>query len=167
MSSGDRRAPAIRRSRSSRSRSGSGSGGAARLDLRSLYGGGSGERRTLNRSTVGSVDLWSAFKLSLLTGVGLGLAIVAGVTLLWFALSTVGVFDDVNKLVGELVGTDAEQGGGSTLTDLLGLGTVLTFTTVFAVINTLVMTLLGTLLALIYNLMAALVGGLRVDLIED
>ncbi|WP_374928337.1 DUF3566 domain-containing protein [Kytococcus sedentarius] len=165
MSTTDRRAPARRRSRSSRRDSAP--TGAGRLDLRSLYGGGDGDRRPLRRSTVGSVDLWSALKLSFLTGVGLGLAIVAGVTLLWVALSTVGVFDDVNKLVGELVGTEADQGGGSTLTDLLGLGSVLTFTTVFAVINTLVVTLLGSLLALIYNLMSALVGGLRVDLIED
>ncbi|PKZ42508.1 hypothetical protein CYJ76_02430, partial [Kytococcus schroeteri] len=109
----------------------------------------------------------SALKLSFLTGVGLGLAIVAGTTLLWLALSLLGVFDDVNKLVGELVGTKADQGKATELTDLLGLGTVLTFTTVFAVVNTLVVTVLGTLLAFIYNLMSALVGGLQVDLVED
>lgn len=157
--------PPTRRSRSSR-RSAGGTGGR-RLDLRTLYGGGDGGSRALRRSTVHSVSLGSALKLSFLTGVGLGLAIVAGTTLLWLALSLLGVFDDVNKLVGELVGTKADQGKATELTDLLGLGTVLTFTTVFAVVNTLVVTVLGTLLAFIYNLMSALVGGLQVDLVED
>ncbi len=148
-------------------REGVAAGGARRLELGSLYGGRTADGRSLRRHTVNTVDLWSAFKLSFLTGVGLGIAIVAGATLLWLALNLLGVFDDVNKLVGELVGTGADAEQASTLTDMLGLGTVLTFTTVFAVINTLVMTLLGTLLAFIYNLMSALVGGLRVDLIED
>ncbi|WP_462418743.1 DUF3566 domain-containing protein [Kytococcus sp. Marseille-QA3725] len=148
-----------------RSRMREGGSRSSRLDVRTLHEGS--RDRELHRSTISSISLPSALKMSFLTGVGLGIAIVAGTALLWLALNVLGVFEDVNALIGELVGTQAEEGKGSDFTDMLGLGTVLTFTTVFAVVNTLVVTILGTVLALIYNLMAALVGGLRVDLVED
>ena len=145
--------------------------GATPRGARRIEGGRSprskaGER-TLRPATLGWVSPLSALKLSFLTGVALGLAAIGLVTILWVALNTLGVFEDVNSLVGEFAGSSTEEEGASSFTDMMGLGTVLTFTTVFAVINTVVVALLGLLLALIYNLMSSLVGGLQVDLYED
>lgn len=143
------------------------SSGAQRLELGSLYGGRTETGRPLREATVNAIHLGSALKLSFLTAVGLGVALVAGSALLWTALNVLGVFDDLNALAGELVGGSSQEGQAKQLTDVLGMGTVLTAATVIAVLNTLLLTLLGPLLAFIYNLMSALVGGLTVDLVED
>ena len=117
------------------------------------------------RLTIASIDPWSALKLSFLLSVAAVIALVIGVVVLWFVLDGIGVFDQLNKVLGSI--------GLSTTTEkfdiykYVGLGKVLSIAIVIGVINAALLTALATVTTLLYNLSAGLVGGVRVTLSDD
>lgn len=114
--------------------------------------------------TVSRVDPWSAMKMSFLLSVALGIAGVVMVAVLWMILSGMGVFSEVNRLVGTIF-TDAEN--PFDIMDFLGFGRVLSLSIVIGVIDVILMTAMATLGAFLYNICSALVGGLQLTLTDD
>lgn len=116
------------------------------------------------RLTVSRVDPWSAMKMSFLLSVALGIAGVVMVAVLWMILAGMGVFDQVNGLVGQII-----QDGENTfdIMDFLGFGRVVSLAIVVGVIDVILMTALATLAAFLYNVSSSLVGGLQLTLTDD
>ena len=116
------------------------------------------------RLTVSRVDPWSAMKISFLLSVALGIAGVVMVFVLWTILAGMGVFDQINGIVGEVV-QDGQQ--RFDIMDFLGLGRVVSLSIVIAVIDVILITAIATLGAFLYNVSSALVGGVQLTLTDD
>ena len=116
------------------------------------------------RLTVSRVDPWSAMKISFLLSVALGIAGVVMVFVLWTILAGMGVFDQVNGIVGQVV-QDGQQ--RFDIMDFIGLGRVLSLSIVIAVIDVILITAIATLGAFLYNVSSALVGGVQLTLTDD
>lgn len=116
------------------------------------------------RLTASRIDPWSAMKVSFLVSVGIGIALVIMVTVLWMILSGMGVFDQVNTMINKIIGDTATK---FDLLDFVGFGRVVSLSVVLAVVNVLLMTALATLAAFLYNICASLVGGIQLTLTDD
>ena len=103
------------------------------------------------------VDFWSSLKLSFLLALALAIVMIVVAFLVHTVLTTTDVFDTVDSLMNQLAGPDAE---GISLKEMLSLQTVMGFTVVVAVLNTVVVTVLGAVIALLYNLSVKITGGL-------
>jgi hypothetical protein len=115
------------------------------------------------RLTVARVDPWSVLKLSFLLSVALGIVFVTASVVLWWVLDAMGVFASINNELRSI-------GSANTKFDInqwVGLGRVVSLTTVVAVVNVLIIMALSTLGAVLYNLASSLVGGLQVTLSDD
>ena len=126
-------------------------------------GGASGRRVKL---TVSRVDPWSVMKMSVLLSVALGIAMVVMVAVLWSILSGMGVFDQIDEAVRQIISSGDSQSSFSIL-DFVGFGQVLSLSIVIAVIDVLLITAIATLAAFLYNVCSALVGGLQLTLTDD
>jgi hypothetical protein len=115
------------------------------------------------RLTVARVDPWSVLKLSFLLSVALGIVLVTASVVLWSVLDAMGVFTSINN---ELRSIGSAQSKFD-INEFVGLGRVVSLSTVIAVVNVLIIMALSTLGALLYNLASSLVGGLQVTLSDD
>jgi hypothetical protein len=102
------------------------------------------------------VDFWSAVKLSFLVAVCLGVALVVAVFMIWIVLQSTGVFGQLGSLATDIIGASFD------LMDYVGLGQVMVFTVIIALLNVVVITALGAIVALLYNLSVRVTGGLLV-----
>ncbi|GAA4408878.1 hypothetical protein GCM10023168_26820 [Fodinibacter luteus] len=116
------------------------------------------------RLTVSRIDPWSMMKISFLLSVALGIAGVVMVFVLWTILAGMGVFDQINGIVGQVV-QDGQQ--RFDIMDFVGLGRVLSLSIVIAVIDVILVTAIATLAAFLYNVSSALVGGVQLTLTDD
>jgi hypothetical protein len=103
------------------------------------------------------IDFWSSVKLSFLVGLCLGIVGIVGSFLIWTVLNQTGIFDQVNGLFKDISGA-----GGTNLKSVLGLGQVMGFSIVVAILDVVVVTALGAVVALLYNLSVKITGGLLV-----
>lgn len=126
---------------------------------------GDGEPRKA-KLTVSRVDPFSVMKISFLLSVALGIAGVVVVAALWLMLNSMGVFATINDTFLELQSSTAAADRFSVL-DYLGFGRVLSLSVVFGVVDVILMTAIATITAFIYNICAALVGGMQVTLTDD
>jgi hypothetical protein len=117
------------------------------------------------RLTIASIDPWSALKVSFLLSVAAVIALLIGVAVLWLVLDGIGVFDQLNKVLGT-VGLDTQQNDFD-IYKYVGFSKVLSIAIVIGVINAALLTALATVGTLLYNLSAGLVGGVRVTLSDD
>lgn len=118
------------------------------------------------RLFISRIDVWSVAKLSFLVSVGIALGIIVATFVLWLTLDTMGVFNSVNSLLQDATST----GDGTSSFDLneyIELGKVLSLATIFAVIDVVILTVLGVLLAGLYNIVAMLVGGVRLTMTDE
>ncbi|MFK0073302.1 DUF3566 domain-containing protein [Arthrobacter woluwensis] len=113
---------------------------------------------------ISKVDPWSVLKMSFLLSVALGIVTVVAALVLWTVLDLTGIFNQVNKLVGDVAGSES---GGFDLRKVASLGQVVSFSTIIAVVNVVLLTAISTLSAVLYNLAATLVGGVGVTLTDD
>ena len=120
------------------------------------------------RLRVARVDPWSVMKVAFVLSIALGIVTLVGTAVVWEVLNGLGVFDSLNKTVGDL--TSSGSSGGS---DSFNLSSVLSFTRVegymliVALVDVVLVTALATLGAYLYNLSSGFVGGLEVTLAED
>lgn len=131
--------------------------GAAESAVRAAVAGPRRVRLSLSR-----VDPWSTMKLAFLLSVGLGVMIVVAAAVVWFVLDAMHVFADIQEL---LVSIGSEN--FLRLMDYLQFDRVMSFATIVAVVDVLLLTALATIGAFLYNIVAALVGGLHVTLTDD
>ncbi len=125
--------------------------------------GRSGPRKV--RLTLAKLDPWSVMKLAFLLSVAIGIAFVVLVAVLWTILDTMGVFSDVDRTVGTVLGNSS--GTQFNLMDYIGFGRVISLATVIGVIDVFLLTALSTLAAFLYNVCAQLVGGVQMTLTDD
>lgn len=118
------------------------------------------------RLLISKVDPWSVLKMSFLLSVALGIMTVVAAVTLWTVMDVSGIFNRVNDLLGQILGT--EGGGGSfRVEELVTITQVAAFATIIAVVNVVLLTVLSMLAAVLYNLSASLVGGVGVTLTDD
>jgi hypothetical protein len=112
------------------------------------------------------IDPWSVMKTAFLLSVALGIVTFVAVMMVWMVLGAAGVWESINATVASVVEGDA---GTSTfdVTDYVGMSRVLGFTLLVSVIDVILLTAIATLGAFLYNMAAALLGGVEVTLAED
>lgn len=111
------------------------------------------------------IDPWSVMKTSFLLAIAFGIVTVVAVLMVWSVLGAAGVWDSINSAVRDIVGEQATN--PFTIQDYLGTDRVLGFTMLVAVIDVVLITAIATLAAFLYNMSAALLGGIEVTLAED
>ncbi|WP_424212823.1 DUF3566 domain-containing protein [Streptomyces sp. BI20] len=117
------------------------------------------------RLRVAKMDPWSVMKVSFLLSIALGICTIVAAAVLWMVMDAMGVFATVGGTISEATGSN--ESNGFDLQSFLSLPRVLTFTSVIAVIDVVLMTALATLGSFIYNLSAGFVGGVELTLAED
>jgi hypothetical protein len=112
------------------------------------------------------IDPWSVMKTAFLLSVAFGVVTFVAIFMVWSVLGAAGVWDSINSAVASIVEGDS---GNSTfdVTDYVGMSRVLGFTLIVAVLDVILLTAIATLTAFLYNLAAALLGGIEVTLAED
>lgn len=118
------------------------------------------------RLLVSKVDSWSVLKMSFLLSVALGIMTVVAAVTLWSAMDITGIFDRVNDLAVQVLGSEG-AGDGFAVEELVTVGQIASFATIIAVVNVVLLTVLSTLASVLYNLSSALVGGIGVTLTDD
>ena len=111
------------------------------------------------------VDAWSVMKTSFLLSIALGIVLVVAVAIIWSVLGAAGVWESINSIVQQAVGNTS--GKPFDIQEYAGTSRVLGFTMIVAVIDVILITAIATLGAFLYNLSAALLGGIEVTLAED
>ncbi len=103
-------------------------------------------------------------KTSFLLSIALGIVLVVAVAIIWAVLGAAGVWDSINSIVQQAIGGEGEP---FDIEEYAGTSRVLGFTMIVAVIDVILITAISTLGAFLYNLSAALLGGIEVTLAED
>jgi hypothetical protein len=111
------------------------------------------------------VDPWSVMKTAFLLAVAIGIVTVVAVAVVWSVLGAAGVWDSINRSVQEVIG--GESGSSFDVENYVGTSRVMGFTMVVAAVDVVLITAIATLGAFLYNLAAALLGGIEVTLAED
>jgi len=124
---------------------------------------GRGTRKARLRLT--HVDPWSVMKTSFLLSIALGIVTVIAVAVVWSVLGAAGVWESINSTVQEVLG--GESGSSFDVENYIGTSRVMGFTMIVAVVDVVLITAIATLGAFLYNLAAALLGGIEVTLAED
>lgn len=104
------------------------------------------------------VDVWSATRLAFLLSLVLSLAMVLATFLIWLVASQAGLFAQLNSLLSTLSAGDQSFN----VTSMFGIGRLMGFSLLLAVVSTVFGTLFGFLCALLYNLAVRVSGGLIV-----
>lgn len=110
------------------------------------------------------VDPWSVMKLGFLLSIALGIMLVIAAALCWLLLDSFHVFSSISSIIGEI---DTSSGEISKLLGYLHFDKVISMATIVAIINVLLLTALMTVGAFLYNIVASLVGGIHVTLVEE
>jgi hypothetical protein len=110
------------------------------------------------------VDPWSVMKTAFLLSIAVGIVTVVAVAIVWTVLGAAGVWSSIDATVSDVVG---ESGETFSIEDYLGMSRVMGFTMIIAVIDVVLVTVVATLSAFLYNLAAALLGGIEVVLAEE
>ena len=124
---------------------------------------GRGTRKARLRLT--HVDPWSVMKTAFLLSIAFGIVTVVAVAMVWSVLGAAGVWESINNTVRDVLG--GESGNTFDVENYVGTSRVMGFTMIVAVVDVVLITAIATLGAFLYNLAAALLGGLEVTLAED
>ncbi|PUA81169.1 DUF3566 domain-containing protein [Nocardioides currus] len=112
------------------------------------------------------IDPWSVMKTSFLLSVAFGVVTFVAVFMVWSVLGAAGVWDSINSTVASVVEGDSNTSDFD-VTNYLGMGRVLGFTLLVSIMDVILLTAIATLTAFLYNMAAALLGGIEVTLAED
>ncbi|WP_244930690.1 DUF3566 domain-containing protein [Nocardioides sp. W7] len=111
------------------------------------------------------IDPWSVMKTSFLLSIAFGIVTIVSVLMVWSVLDAAGVWESINKSVRDILGGDTAQ--DFNVEDYVGTSRVVGFTMLIAVVDVVLLTAIATLGAFLYNMAAALLGGVEVTLAED
>lgn len=110
------------------------------------------------------IDPWSVMKVAFALSIALAIVTVVAVSILWAVLGAAGVWEAINSSVGSVLD---ESDSSFDITEFVGMSRVLGLTAIVSAANVVLLTAIATLAAFLYNLTAALLGGLEVTLAED
>lgn len=122
---------------------------------------GEGPRRV--RLSVSRIDPWSAMKLGFLLAVAIGIMTVVATAVVWYVLDGMMVFQKIQDFVTQIAGEESNVD----IMQFVEFGRVVSLATLLGVINVVIITALSTILAFLYNIVAALVGGVHLTLTDD
>ncbi len=112
--------------------------------------------------TLARIDPWSALKIGFILGVAVAIATVIMTAVMWLLLDGMNVFGSVEDF---LISLGAES--FLELMEYMRLPRVMSYATIMAIMNVVLFTAAVTLMAVLYNLVAALVGGIRVSFMDE
>ena len=124
-----------------------------------------GVRRTRKaRLRLSRIDPWSVMKTSFLFSIAFGIMLVVIVAVLWSVVVGSGALEAINSTMTQLIGDEENKFNIETY---INGGRVIGLAAVLAAVDVVIMTAVATLFAFLYNLAAAVIGGLEVTLAED
>ncbi len=103
------------------------------------------------------LDVWSTVKLSFLVWLCLGIVLIVASALIWVVLFSTGIFDTLDETLRDILAQPEFSIASS-----FGLGQIVLFAFIIALLNTAVGTALGAVAAFLYNLSVRFTGGLLV-----
>ncbi|WP_456825015.1 DUF3566 domain-containing protein [Cellulomonas sp. P5_E12] len=115
------------------------------------------------RLAISRVDPWSVMKLSFLLSVAIGVMLVVAAAVVWFTLNGLQVFTKADNLVTQITGTES----GIDILQYVEFSRIISGATLIAVIDVFLLTALSTIGAFLYNIVAALVGGVHVTMTDE
>jgi len=121
---------------------------------------GGGPRRV--RLAVSRVDPWSVMKLAFLLSVAIGIMIVVAAIVVWFTLDSLQVFSQLDGLIRQVAGQESPD-----LLAFVSFEKTVSAATLVGVIDVFLLTALATIGAFLYNIVAALVGGVNVTMTDE
>ncbi|MCL1870848.1 MAG: DUF3566 domain-containing protein [Promicromonosporaceae bacterium] len=139
-----------------------GPGGGQPAPTRPAQPSGLGGPRRV-RLTVSRVDPWSVMKLAFLLAVAIGIMTVVAAAVFWFVIDGLGVFSTIQTFISEAVG----QQTNVNITQYVAFDRLVSLATLIAIVNIVLLTAIATITAILYNITAALVGGVHVTLTDD
>lgn len=110
------------------------------------------------------IDPWSVMKTAFLLSIAFAVVTVVSVFIIWSVLAAAGVWDSINQTVQDVVG---DESSGWDVEKYVGISRVMGFTLLVSVVDVILITAIATLGAFLYNMSAALVGGVELTLSED
>lgn len=121
----------------------------------------SGPRKV--KLSIARVDPWSVMKLSFLLSVAIGIMMVVGTWVFWYSLNNLGVFTSIDEMIRGIAGSASEID----ILQYVERDRVLSLGVLIAVIDIVLLTALATIGAFLYNIVAALVGGIHLTMTDD
>ena len=116
------------------------------------------------RLRIEEINPWSAVRTAFLLGVSLAATITVTFTVLYLFLTALGLFDAIDRVLGDVTGTGALDAG---ISSSLSVWRVFIISLIVGVFETVVLTALAAVFAFIYNATVPMSGGLEVTLAED
>lgn len=120
-----------------------------------------GPRRV--RLAVSRLDPWSVMKLSFLLSIAIGIMIVVASVVFWLVLDGLHVFTEVNDMIVDVLGEETNVN----ILQFVELKRVVSLSTMIAIVDVVLLTALSTIAAFLYNVVAALVGGVHLTLTDE
>lgn len=111
------------------------------------------------------IDPWTVMKNAFLLSIAFAVVTVVAVGMVWQVLGAAGVWDSINDTIQQGIGGDEVT--SFQVEDYLSTSRVLGFTMLVAAIDVVLITAAATLTAFLYNMAAALLGGVELTLSED
>ncbi|HVB45810.1 MAG TPA: DUF3566 domain-containing protein [Streptosporangiaceae bacterium] len=110
------------------------------------------------------IEPWSVMKFTFMISLVAWVAIFVATALIYFVLSSLGVFHSIEQTIGLV--TTSKGSPGSNASGWFSASTILGYTMLAGAVNVLLFTALATVGAAIYNVVTRLSGGIEVTLQE-
>jgi len=120
-----------------------------------------GPRRV--RLTVSRIDPWSVMKMAFLLSIAIGIMAVIATIVFWFVVDGLHVFATIQSFINDALGNP----GDVDVSEYFALSRIVSLAVLISVLNVVLLTALAAIMAILYNITAALVGGLRLTLTDD
>ncbi|EYR63911.1 membrane protein [Actinotalea ferrariae CF5-4] len=115
------------------------------------------------RLALARIDPWSVMKLSFLLSFAVGIMMVVAAAVVWFTLDGQGVFAQLDQTITEITGNP----DFFPMEEYVAFDRVMALATIIAIVDVVLLTALATIGAFLYNIVAALVGGIHMTLTDD
>jgi hypothetical protein len=114
------------------------------------------------RLSVSRIDPWSIMKLAFLLSVAIGIMTVVATIVVWYSLNSLGTFATIQEFMVETLGPQAVN-----LTQFVEFERMVSLATLIALVNIVLLTAIATIMTMLYNITAALVGGIHLTLTDE
>jgi hypothetical protein len=139
---------------------------AARPQARLTAGPATGPQTRRAQLRLDRIEPWSVMKFSFLMSLVGWVILFVAVSVLYFALSKLGVFTSIEHTVTLVTGNKSNP-AGSNPSNWFKASRVLGYTMLVGAVNVILLTALATVGAVLYNLVTMLAGGIEVTLKES
>jgi hypothetical protein len=115
------------------------------------------------RLTVSRVNPWSVAKMGFLLSFAVAIVGVVAAIMFWLVVDDLGVFATAQSFINDVLGPAVNFD----IVQYFEFGRVVALASLLGVINIIILTAMAAVMAILYNITAALVGGLHVTLTDD